>query len=257
MTLKIKFTLCLLFLTAPLVAQKEVRLTSPDGNIVFTLNLKSNKASYSVAYQNNTLIKNSALHLVFEDTRVLKNPVIDRQPVFSEVNENYELVVGKAKKVNSHYKQVTIPLQGIKSYRVNLEVRAFNDGIAFRYVLPKQNKSSYTLLQEQTEFKFTADPIVKALLLPNYTSSHEGLYTTLPLSKVKEDTLMDMPALFQFPNQTYVAITEAALVDYAGMYLIKHNGILAGNLSPLPGQTNIKVKAVSPGLLGSNFKSPP
>jgi alpha-glucosidase len=43
-----------------------------------------------------------------------------------------------------------------------------------------------------------------------------------------------------------MAITEAALLDYAGMYLIKRNGILQSQLSPLPGQQKIKVKATVP-----------
>ncbi len=82
--------------------------------------------------------------------------------------------------------------------------------------------------------------------LPNFTSSHEGFYITTPLSKLFEDTLLDMPALFQFPNKIFMAITEAALLDYAGMYLIKRNGILTSRLSPLPNQTAIKVKATLP-----------
>ncbi len=32
------------------------------------------------------------------------------------------------------------------------------------------------------------------------------------------DSLMDMPMLFSFPDSIYMAITEAALLDYAGMY---------------------------------------
>jgi len=43
-----------------------------------------------------------------------------------------------------------------------------------------------------------------------------------------------------------MAITEANLCDYAGMYLTKHNGVLKSQLSPLQGQTEIKVKAVLP-----------
>jgi len=66
------------------------------------------------------------------------------------------------------------------------------------------------------------------------------------LSNIKEDTLLDMPALFQFPNNIYMAITEAALLDYAGMYLIKHKGIICSQLSPLPGLNGIKVKANLP-----------
>ena len=245
MNLKTLLTSCILFLTVNLFAQKEIRLTSPDNNIVFTLKLDQGLPAYSIAYQKNLIIKNSTLNLVFEDKSILKKTGNNQSPVFTEVNENYELIVGKVKKVNSHYKQMVISLNSITNYKVNLEVRAFNDGIAFRYVLPKQNKTSSTLLDEQTQFKFSGDPIVKALQLPNFTSSHEGLYTTMPLSKMKEDTLMDMPALFQFPN-TFVAITEAALLDYAGMYLVKHNGNISESLSPLPDQTKIKVKASLP-----------
>ena len=245
MNLKTLLTSCILFLTVNLFAQKEIRLTSPDNNIVFTLKLDQGLPAYSIAYQKNLIIKNSTLNLVFEDKSILKKTGNNQSPVFTEVNENYELIVGKVKKVNSHYKQMVISLNSITNYKVNLEVRAFNDGIAFRYVLPKQNKTSFTLLDEQTQFKFSGDPIVKALQLPNFTSSHEGLYTTMPLSKMKEDTLMDMPALFQFPN-TFVAITEAALLDYAGMYLVKHNGNISESLSPLPDQTKIKVKASLP-----------
>lgn len=245
MNLKIQFSFCCLLLAISVFAQKEIRLPSPDRNIVFELEQNSNTTTYSIAYGKNLLIKNSALNLVFDDKIKFKNSPANQPPIFSEVNENYELVVGKAKKANSHYRRVIVPLISIHDYRVNLEVRAFNDGIAFRYVMPKQAGSSFTLSEEQTEFKFTGDPVVKALQLPNYTSSHEGLYTTMPLSKMKEDTLMDMPALFQFPG-TYVAITEAALLDYAGMYLVKHEGNISGTLSPLPNQTKIKVKAKLP-----------
>jgi alpha-glucosidase len=55
-----------------------------------------------------------------------------------------------------------------------------------------------------------------------------------------------MPALFEWPNQVYVAITEAALIDYAGMYLIKHDGTITSKLSPLPKQPEVKVKLSLP-----------
>jgi alpha-glucosidase len=98
-------------------------------------------------------------------------------------------------------------------------------------------------MDEKTQFRFTTNPLVKALLLPNFTTSHEGLYTTTSLNEIQEDTLMDMPALFEFPNKTFMAITEAALLDYAGMYLIKKQSVLYSQLSPLPDQKQIKVKA--------------
>ena len=159
------------------------------------------------------------------------------------------LPLGKAGRVDDHYRKATIILQdGVhKDYRVDLEVKVFNDGLAFRYTLFQAGQSkSFELLNEDLQFKFNSDPVVKGLLLPDYFSSHEGLYTTSTFSAMKEDTLMDMPSLFQFPKNIFMAITEAALLNHAGMYLIKHDGILQSRLSPLPNQQRVKVRATLP-----------
>jgi alpha-glucosidase len=238
------------FLFAPvyLFAQPKIHVTSPDGNIVFDLAIQAGIPVFSIAYKKNKLIENSSINLDIEGLGTFQQAFIDKPPVFKEINENYKLVVGKASVVNNHYHQVTISLQDKinAGYQLGIEARVFNDGVAFRYLFPKQKgKTSFILLEERTQIRFTTDPIVKALLLPNFTTSHEGLYTTAPLTTIKEETLIDMPALFQL-DKTFVAITEAALLDYAGMYLIKKQGILCSQLSPLPGQKEIKVKALLP-----------
>jgi alpha-glucosidase len=249
-----KSGLTILFLFSPffgqcLFAQKEIHLTSPDGRIVFDLEINEGIPVYSVSFNKTVLIEKSTLNLDLEGTGMFQQAWISRPAVYTEVNAKYKLVAGKASVVNNHYRQVIIPLQDrlSKDYKINIEVRLFNDGVAFRYSFPKPTgHSSFTLLEEQTQFRFVSDPVVKALLLPGFTTSHEGLYTTSPLSAIKEDTLMDMPALFQFPDKIFMAITEAALLDYAGMYLVKHAGLLYSQLSPLPGQQKIKVKANLP-----------
>ncbi len=236
---------CLVLLCSNLVAQKNIQLTSPDGSIVFSFSLQKNKPHYSVSYNKQVLIQNSSLDLVFDHAKPLQNCKLKKTPEYSTGIEKYSLIVGKTSSVNHPYKKAVIFLEG-EGYNVNLEVKAFDDGIAFRYVFPKQKKQSITLLEEQTQFNVVGNPVIKALQLPDYTSSHEGLYTTAPLDKINNDTLMDMPALLQFPNNIVMAITEAALLDYAGMYLIKRNGMLTSQLSPLPNQPGIKVKATLP-----------
>lgn len=242
----IVFFFCL-FLPGSIFAQNGFQLASPNANIHFTVKVSEGIPVYSVAFKKNTLIENSSLNLDIEGRGTFQDVVISR-PVLKEVNENYKLVVGKAGTVKNHFKQAIFSIHDkTNKSQINLEVRAFNDGIAFRYTFPKQDgNSSFTLLDEQTQFRFVTDPVVKALLLPNFTTSHEGLYSTLPLSKMQEDTLMDMPALFEFPDKIYMAITEAALLDYAGMYLIKHKRIVTSQLSPLPDQPAVKVKAKLP-----------
>lgn len=238
---------CNFFCYSQLTAQKRIQVSSPDGRIIFGLKVQDGIPQYTVAYNKQILVQQSQLSIKLDDGNPLEKCSITRQPIVSSEQEKYQLIVGKANTVNHPYKKAIIPLDS-KSGEINIEVKVFNDGLAFRYVFPRQKngKQELTLLEESTQFNLTGDPVIKALLLPNFTSSHEGIYTTTALKNIQNDTLMDMPALFQFPNNTFIAITEAALLDYAGMYLIKRNGVLTSQLSPLPGQQNIKVKAMLP-----------
>ena len=233
----------------PAYSQKSIKLSSPDGNIPYVFQLKDKVPVYTVSFKGKPIIKNSGLSLSFSETGLFKQDLKILKPVFREAIETYELIVGKAKSVKHPFKEVIIPLEETKKpfRKINLAVRAFNDGLAFRYEFPRQkNWSSYSLTDENSDFKLTGDPQLLTLFLPNYTTSHEGEYSSLLLSEVKEEELMDMPTLFEFPGHVYLAITEAALVDYAGMYLSKHAGVLTSKLSPLPGQAEIKVKAKLP-----------
>ena len=245
------FTVFISALSFSLAAQKNISLASPDGNIVFNFKIQNGSALYSVAYKTKTLIEYSPLSLNFNDGMFQKNLKLNK-PVYKDTIEEYDLLLGKTKHVVAHYKEAILSLEETTTpkRKINIAVRVFNDGLAFRYEFPQQqNRTAFQLLDENTTFKLSQDPTVRALLLPNYTSSHEGFYTVTPLSNLTADTLMDMPALFEYPNNIYMAITEAALLDYAGMYLTKHNDTLIAKLSPLPTASengSIKVKATLP-----------
>ncbi len=243
------------------ITQKKIRLSSPDGRLDFGFRLTGSSPEYTVSFRGKTLIESSGLGLSFQDAPDFTSGLRSERPVFREGEDDYELITGKACKVNDRYREVRIPLRETRSpFRlIVVVVRLFNDGLAFRYEYPLQKEwSSYTLTEENTCFRLAGDPVVHALFLPNFTTSHEGVYSTLPWSTVKQDTLMDMPALFEWQatagragdpgpgDPVYLAITEAALLDYAGMYLVKHKDRLLSRLSPLPGQSSVKVKAKVP-----------
>ena len=238
----------LLISNSALVAQKKVHLYSPDKNIHFQFELSRSGPSYAVTYKGKKIIAPSALDFRFDNGDFKTNLGLNK-PITQKGFEEYELIVGKASKISSSYNELILPLEerNAPARKINLVVRAFDDGIAFRYEFPQQsNWPEYELLEENTRFNLVGDPMTHALFLPNYTTSHEGEYSHLPFTRIKSDTLMDMPALFEFPGNVYIAITEAGLLNYAGMYLQKENGQLISKLSPLPGQANIKVKAPLP-----------
>lgn len=225
-------------------AQKKLSLSSPGKNISFSFRITKESPLYSVSFKENPIIVNSEIGLDFMETGEFKSNLVAGQPQYRKGEEKYELIVGKTRFVHHYYNELLIPLEEKAGHfrKINFVIRAFDDGLAFRYEFPVQkNRESISLTEENTCFNFNGDPKVLGLFLPNYTTSHEGEYSSFRLSEIKEDTLIDMPALFEFPKGIYVAITEAALVNYAGMYLSKHHAVLTSRLSPLPAQQNIKV----------------
>jgi alpha-glucosidase len=241
------FTFIILF-TGILPAQEVTRIASPNGNIIFSFRLSNKMPVYNISLKGKKIIDDSALGLSFEDCDFKNNLKLNR-PIFKDTVEDYVLVVGKTKKVHAAYRQLTLPLEKIETplIKINIVVRVFDDGVALHYEIPLQkNTTRFILLDETTDFNIVGNPMVHTLQLPNYTSSHEGLYTHQTFDDLKSDTLMDMPTLFELPNKIYLAITEAALIDYAGAYLMKHNNTLTTKLSPLPHQMRIKVKAALP-----------
>jgi alpha-glucosidase len=223
---------------------KVIEVGSPDGQIRFVFRFADGLPEYSVFYKGVGLVDRSPLGLTFlgeggaGGTREFGRGLVPRRPVFREGEDNYELVVGKTRAVHDRYREVEIPLVDGKGREIKFVVRVFNDGLAFRYVLPKQaGWTSYSLTDEHSSFRLAGDPMLLASFLPGFTSSHEGLYTRVQFSKAPEDSLMDMPVFISFPQHIYVAITEARLLDYAGMYLVRHKGELKSELSPLPGES--------------------
>ncbi len=239
---------CLLFLTTTGYAQRKISLSSPDKKIIFELAIQNGQPAYAVTYNTVKLIKDSKLLLEFAGNEFIGKNTKAGAVVYKSGVEEYSLPFGKTNYVKENFEEALIPLQeniGAKM-QVNLRVRLFNDGVGFRYELPLQNKlTAYTLLEERTDFNLANDPLAQVAFLENFTTSREHRYNTLPLKNIKNDTLMDMPALFTFPGKIFMAITEANLVNYAGMELIKKEGILTSQLSPQPGQ-NTKVKATLP-----------
>lgn len=231
-----------------LSAQKSVEASSPDGKIRFSLRLENDAPVYKVFYEKQVIVENSSLSFDFDSGYFGKNLKINK-PVHRKIDETYELVVGKNKRVRNQCREVTIPFEEKeKPFRkINLIVRAFNDGVAFRYEFPSQpDWNSYVMYDENSTFNLSGNPQALAMILASYTTSHEGFYSEVPYRELEENRLIEMPATFVFPNGTCLAITEAAIVDYAGMYLMKKDGVLTGKLSPLPGQDKIRVEATLP-----------
>jgi len=206
-------------LSFTLLAQKSAQVSSPDGLIFFKLELTGMSPVFIVNYKKKALVNKSELTLDFENGAWGQNLMMKKISM-NNVDEFYDLVVGKAKHIRNYCHEMIVPFEEtIKPFRkINLVVRAYNDGVAFRYEFPKQvNWNNYILYDEKSCFNMAGDPKALMLFLPSYTTSHEGVYTLLNCSEIEPGKLMDMPATLECPNNVFMAITEAQLVDYAGI----------------------------------------
>ncbi|MGZ3874696.1 MAG: glycoside hydrolase family 97 protein [Mucilaginibacter sp.] len=240
----------LLLICADSWAKTIITVKSPDTRIQFSIGTDNNGLYYRISYKGILMVDQSRMSISFKEGGAFNHNLLLTPATPKRLEEDYELITGKASKVHSECNRVMVPVteQAGAKRTLNIEIRVFNDGAAFRYIMPKQSglPETVNITDEVNTFNLTQNPKVTTLLRENYTTSHEGIYTKTSLNDLKSDTLMDLPALFEFPKGLYMAITEAALLDYAGMYLVKHNNVLESRLSPLPHQPGIKVRATLP-----------
>lgn len=246
---RILFILTILFSAyGSIRAQKMVTAKSPDGNIRFTVQVnKDALPTYNVYYQNTQLVKDGALGFEFDNGTFGENVAIGRVAKRAGV-ETYDLVAGKSSHVEHAFREITVPLKENKApYRqVDVVIRLFNDGAAFRYSFPEQEKwASYVMYDELTSFDLANNPEVLTMFLGSYRTSHEGMYSQMKYTDLPKNQLIEMPSLFHYDG-VYMAITEAAIRNYAGMYLMNENNSLRTKLAPNLDQPRIKVKATLP-----------
>lgn len=241
---KLLILCAVLFCFMHVSAQQNLSISSPDGKLKFSLKVTPENISYEVNYKKQPLVENSSLGFSFDNGEFGSNLKVGKVRRKS-IDETYELVVGKVSTARNHCNEMVVPLQEKVSLGrlINLVVRAFNDGIAFRYEFPEQEGwNSYVMYDEKTQFRLSGNPMALLMYLPGYINTHEGVYTHTGYDKIAKKRLIEMPVTLEFENGVFMSITEAAIRDYAGMYLVKEKDAFAGKLSPRLGQEKIKVE---------------
>ncbi len=229
-------------------ASEPLTLTSPDGNISLFFELKSNpqpylpgqRAYYRVSYRGVQILGDSPLGLDFREMSPLDQDFeivgTDRQSRDSK----WDNPLGAKRKVPDHYNQLTVSLRErrVPSRRLDLIFRAYNEGIAFRYFLPKQEALDlFAISAENTGFYFSGAESVYALRLGSYTTPYEAHFDRVTLDRIKPASIVGLPLLVKIPEGPWVALLEADLTDYAGMYVGGVYGVpnaLTSKLSPMP-----------------------
>lgn len=234
-------------------------VTSPDGAIraVFAL-VPSSKGGdggqlgYQVSYRGKSVIERSRIGFELQNQPSLGDNLLVVGAVHSSIDETYEIPAGKSNPVRNQCNVLSFELKESKApgRKLTVEVRAYNDGIAFRTIVPDQAPvKDLRIVNETTEFILSADATTYPLILRNFRSSWEDNYRTVALSGITPESLIGMPLLTELPGVAFVAITEANIDNYPGMYLM-HSDVnpkaLEGRLSPRIDEPGISFSGQTP-----------
>ena len=235
---------CLPVPNGPEDAASPLAIQSPDSRLraIFRLDDRG-RPGFEVAFRGRP-VASGTLGMEFAGS----GPLRDGMKVIGSrrraVDESYQITVGKASSARDRHQELVVSLEEQANPRRKIDVafRAFDDGIAFRYLIPDQGPlADFILIDELTRLTFPGDPTARALPLKDYTTSYENYYATTPVSAIGPEKLIALPLLLECSGGCWVAVTEANLTDYAGMYLSAvagQPGTLAARLSPLPGRAD-------------------
>ena len=232
------------------VLAKTVTVSSPDNKITISVN-DDNQPSYQVNFNDETIITPSKLGMLFKNAHGFSDGFKITSVSNKQVDSSWQLPWGERKNVADKHNELlltfTTSRDSANEYKVRF--RAFNDGIGFRYEVPKQKglNDNIEITDELTEFSLKNAKQSTAWWIPaRGWNRYEYLYNTTNVESVDR---AHTPFTFKLPSGTHISIHEAALVDYAAMTLNqKRPGTLKADLTPWSDGSLVKTSA--------NFKSP-
>ena len=204
--------------------QEPLVLSSPGAvnEIQFSLNPEG-IPTYQVSHGETQVLDPSELGFVFKDKDSLYRDFEIVGVQERNFDKQWDQVWGEKKTIRNHYNELAIQLQetGDKKRKLNLEFRAYDDGVAFRYIFPEQGiKDSIFIMDELTKFELTQDG--KAWWIPAYSEQrYEYLFTDSPVSTI--DTV-HTPLTIESKNGLSLSFHEANLVNFASTTLARTEG---------------------------------
>jgi alpha-glucosidase len=238
--------LCPLPVSTAADVSQPLALASPDGRLRVTFRLDGQGQPTFAVSSGSTPVVAGTLGLDFAGSGPLARGFKVVGTRRESCDTTYAIPVGKASSARDRHHELVVSLEEMAPprRRLDLAFRAFDDGVAFRYLIPAQEPlAAFVLTDEHTRLTFPGGPTAHALPLNSYSTPYETYYRTLPVREVGPEALLGLPLLLERPRAKakplWVAVTEADLTDYAGMYLsglAGSPGTLVSKLAPLPGR---------------------
>lgn len=218
-------------------AQKQFLVQSPDNELKVNISV-GNTIEYSVSHNGDLMIANSPISMSL--TNGMSFGINPRLAGLSSktLNDTITASVYKRKEIADTYNELILRFKE----GFSLVFRAYNDGIAYRFV--SNLKKPFEVKSEEVNFNFPTDQkayipyvqIIKEPIEKQFYNSFENTYQHINISLWDKKRLAFLPLVVEGVNGKKVCITESDLTNYPGMYLYNGNGstTLSGVFAPYP-----------------------
>jgi alpha-glucosidase len=209
----------ILAVPAPLWAQVEV--ASPNGRNQVTVEIRDGRLTYSLSRDGHWLILPSLLGFEFRGAPPLRDSLHITDTTRTSYDEWWTQPWGEVARVHDHHNELAVAVEEtqVPNRRFIFRVRAFDDGVGFRYEFPEQpGLGAFEISDELTEFALADN--ARAWWIPSNwprKDRSEELYSSGPVSTL--DSVQTPLTLETRDGRTFMVIHEANLVDYARMFL--------------------------------------
>lgn len=193
--------------------QTVIPLKSPSEKLNAEIQVKNQSVQIGLYEKGDKVVDVKTLQLDLEEEILCGNWLVTNQ-TRKAINQTWQPVYGERSLVTDQYNELELSLQSDQNQKeMTLFIRLYNEGLAFRYAFDKLDFWNCTLTAENTQFLFAHDCDTWV------TGMAQGTYSKKSLSALSGAA--DRPQVIQIDDHRFVAIGEAALVDYSRMKLEK------------------------------------
>jgi alpha-glucosidase len=189
-----------------------VKIASPNGKIQFAVVHDLPYSFVSLMFRN-TYVLSARLGMTVDGVDLGKELVINKAERYKS-NEPY-LTRGVHSVARNHCNgaRISVTHSGSRT-NYTIEIRAYDDGVAFRYIVPGTGRRTP---DELTSFRLGD---VYAAWFHDFEGHYEGVHTKKEIWNIEDGEWLAPPVTMQFTSHAgYAAITEASLSNFPGMGL--------------------------------------
>lgn len=197
-----------LALLLPSLAMEATSISSPNKRIELHTHAEGGQIAYSVEFNGKPVIAKSRLGVdlaggAFSGALEVTAASTDTK------DESWKPVWGQFSEYRDHYNELILDLAETDAPKRKMQVilRAYNDGVAFRYAFPKQKGlENANFAKEHSQVSIVSDAPVAW-----YAASSTTLFNDVPFSKIKKPCRT--PFTVQVADDCFIALHEAAVVN--------------------------------------------